>query len=41
MWQSLAGSFLADPQVALQLGWAPAESLRESLIKTGQAYVVS
>ncbi len=41
MWQSLAGSFVANPQAALGLGWAPAESLRESLIKTGQAYVVS
>jgi UDP-glucose 4-epimerase len=41
MWQSLAGSFVANPQVALRLGWAPSTSLRKSLIKTGQAYVVS
>jgi UDP-glucose 4-epimerase len=41
MWQSLAGSFVANPQVALRLGWAPAENLRESLIKTGRADGVS
>jgi nucleoside-diphosphate-sugar epimerase len=41
MWQSLAGSFSANPQAALRLGWTPANSLRESLIKTGRAYVVS
>ncbi len=41
MWQSLAGSFIANPQAALQLGWAPANPLRESLIKTGQSYTVS
>ena len=40
MWQSLAGSFIANPQAALQLGWAPMQSLRESLIKTAQAYTV-
>lgn len=40
MWQSLAGSFIANPQAALQLGWAPKQSLRESLIKTAQAYAV-
>jgi len=41
MWQSLAGSFVASPQAALRLGWAPAESLQKSLIKTARAYVVS
>jgi UDP-glucose 4-epimerase len=41
MWQSLAGSFVADPQAATQLGWAPSNTLRESLIKTGQSYAVS
>lgn len=41
MWQSLAGSFAANPLAALELGWAPANSLRESLTKTGQAYGVS
>ena len=41
MWQSLAGSFVAHPQAALQLGWAPTHTLRESLIKTGQSYTVS
>ena len=40
MWQSLAGSFVASPQAALQLGWTPETSLRQSLIKTGQAYTV-
>jgi nucleoside-diphosphate-sugar epimerase len=40
MWQSLAGSFIANPQAATQLGWAPSNSLRESLIKTGQGYAV-
>ncbi len=41
MWQSLAGSFVADPQNARALGWAPRETLAESLEKTGQAYEVS
>jgi UDP-glucose 4-epimerase len=41
MWQSLAGSFIANPQAATQLGWAPTHTLRESLIKTGQSYTVS
>jgi UDP-glucose 4-epimerase len=41
MWQSLAGSFVADPQAATQLGWAPSNTLRESLIKTGEAFTVS
>ena len=41
MWQSLAGSFVANPQAALQLGWAPSTRLKESLIKTGQNYTVS
>jgi len=41
MWQSLAGSFIADPQAATQLGWAPSNTIRESLIKTGQSYTVS
>jgi UDP-glucose 4-epimerase len=40
MWQSLASSFTANPQAALALGWAPAQTLAESLIKTGAAYVV-
>jgi UDP-glucose 4-epimerase len=40
MWQSLAGSFAASPQAALQLGWKPADSLRESLIRTGQSFTV-
>jgi nucleoside-diphosphate-sugar epimerase len=41
MWQSLAGSFAANPEAALKLGWQPANSLRQSLVKTGQSYVVS
>jgi UDP-glucose 4-epimerase len=40
MWQSLAGSFVADPRAALGLGWAPANTLAESLVRTGAAYVV-
>ncbi len=41
MWQSLAGSFAANPRAALQLGWAPAKTLRESLVETGKVYTVS
>jgi UDP-glucose 4-epimerase len=41
MWQSLAGSFVADPRAALALGWAPQETLAESLVRTGGAYAVS
>jgi UDP-glucose 4-epimerase len=41
MWQSLAGNFIATPVAARALGWAPAQTLTESLIKTGAAYVVS
>jgi UDP-glucose 4-epimerase len=41
MWQSLAGSFIANPRAAVDLGWAPSYSLRESLIKTGQSFGVS
>jgi UDP-glucose 4-epimerase len=41
MWQSLAGSFVADPQNARALGWAPRETLAESLARTGAAYTVS
>ncbi len=41
MWQSLGGSFVADPAAALALGWAPRESLAESLQRTGAAYAVS
>jgi nucleoside-diphosphate-sugar epimerase len=41
MWQSLAGSFVANPQAALRSGWQPANNLRESLVKTGKACVVS
>jgi UDP-glucose 4-epimerase len=41
MWQSLAGSFVADPQNASALGWAPQENLAESLARTGVAYVVT
>jgi UDP-glucose 4-epimerase len=38
MWQSLSGSFVADPRAALQLGWQPAHSLAESLTQTGWYY---
>jgi UDP-glucose 4-epimerase len=41
MWQSLAGSFVANPSAALALGWAPRQTLAESLQKTGAAYVVT
>jgi UDP-glucose 4-epimerase len=41
MWQSLAGSFVANPQAALALGWAPRKTLAESLKKTGGAFVVT
>ncbi len=41
MWQSLAGSFAANPKAALKLGWTPLQPLRQSLLKTGQAYAVS
>jgi UDP-glucose 4-epimerase len=41
MWQSLAGSFVADPAAALSLGWRPAESLTESLVRTGAAFTVT
>jgi UDP-glucose 4-epimerase len=41
MWQSLAGNFAADPQNARALGWAPLETLAESLARTGAAYTVS
>lgn len=41
IWQSLAGSFAADPKAALKLGWTPRQPLRQSLLKTGQAYTVS
>lgn len=40
MWQSLAGSFIANPQAARAIGWAPAKTLAESLKITGAAYVV-
>jgi UDP-glucose 4-epimerase len=40
MWQSLAGSFVANPEAALTLGWAPRKTLAESLAETGAAYVV-
>jgi UDP-glucose 4-epimerase len=38
MWQSLAGSFVANPANALALGWAPAKTLHESLAETGRYY---
>jgi UDP-glucose 4-epimerase len=40
MFESLAGDFVVDPKAALALGWRPAESLAESLVKTGAAFVV-
>lgn len=40
MYESLAGDFVVNPAAALALGWRPAESLAESLAKTGAAYVV-
>jgi len=41
MWQSLAGSFTADPKAALALGWAPRQGLRENLIETARHYTVT
>jgi UDP-glucose 4-epimerase len=41
MFESLGGDFVMDPKAALALGWRPAETLAESLIKTGVAFVVS
>jgi UDP-glucose 4-epimerase len=42
MFESLAGDFVVDPKkAALALGWRPAESLAESLAKTGAAFVVA
>jgi nucleoside-diphosphate-sugar epimerase len=41
MWQSLAGSFVADPREAQKMGWAPLNSLSENLINTGRSYTVS
>ncbi len=38
MWQSLAGSFIAVPENALRLGWAPRQSLSDSLIETSRYY---
>jgi nucleoside-diphosphate-sugar epimerase len=38
MWQSLAGSFVADPQAALALGWAPRAGLEQGLAETGRYY---
>jgi len=38
MWQSLAGSFVADPQAARALGWAPRGSLADGLAETGRYY---
>jgi UDP-glucose 4-epimerase len=38
MWQSLAGSFVARPEAALDLGWKPAQTLTESLRETGRYY---
>jgi UDP-glucose 4-epimerase len=38
MWQSLAGSFVADPRAALALGWAPGGSLEQGLAETGRYY---
>jgi UDP-glucose 4-epimerase len=40
MWQSLAGSFVANPEAAHALGWAPRKTLAENLTETGAAYVV-
>ncbi len=36
MWQSLAGSFVADPQAATGLGWVPRQSLVASLVHTAR-----
>ncbi len=41
MWQSLAGSFVANPEAARTLGWAPRKTLAESLTQTGAAHVVT
>ncbi len=38
MWQSLAGSFAAAPQNAIRLGWAPTQSISESLTETARYY---
>jgi UDP-glucose 4-epimerase len=38
MWQSLAGSFVADPQAALALGWAPSAGLERGLAETARYY---
>lgn len=40
MFESLAGDFEVNPAAALALGWQPAETLAESLIKTGAAFAV-
>jgi UDP-glucose 4-epimerase len=37
MFQSFAGSFVAAPRAALALGWRPAETLAETLARTGAA----
>jgi UDP-glucose 4-epimerase len=36
MWQSLAGSFVADPRAALGLGWTPRQSLVASIVQTAR-----
>ncbi len=41
MWQSLAGSFAANPANALALGWAPAKTLHQSLAETGRYYITT
>ncbi len=41
MWQSLAGSFVAAPKAAMQLGWRPARGLRDELVETGRSYAVT
>jgi UDP-glucose 4-epimerase len=40
IFESLAGNFVVNPVAALALGWRPAETLAESLAKTGAAFVV-
>ncbi len=37
-WESLSGSFIADPAAALALGWRPAHSLDESLRHAARYY---
>lgn len=37
MWQSLSGSLVVTPRAALDLGWRPAYSLQQSLLRTAQA----